>query len=123
MLPKGGDDFWARYAWEDDPMSSDLSNLLHDSENIKRVLNSELCADNVAHDCSHTNTCTVESVLGNVKGRKVSALCHAHGIVFTVSAAGFCFSKIVVCSLCSWIAAGASSTKVQVKPLIFCMRT
>jgi hypothetical protein len=91
MLPKGGDDFWARYAWEDDPSSSDLSKLLQDSENIKRVLNSELCTDNDAHDCSHNNTCTVESVLGNVQGRKVSVLCRTHGIVFTVSAAGFCF--------------------------------
>ena len=70
MLPKGGDEFWARYTWEDNTSFNDLSKLLEDSDRMQLVLDSERCTDHSAG--YHLHNHTIESILGNFKDRKVS---------------------------------------------------
>ena len=62
LLPKGGDEFWSKYTWQDESNVSDLSRLLKNPQKMKFVLESELCSDSRAS--FHERT--VESVFGNL---------------------------------------------------------
>lgn len=61
LLPKGGDDFWASYAWAQQSNVSDLSRLLQNSQKMNVVLESDLCADLN----SNLDQRTIDSVFGN----------------------------------------------------------
>jgi hypothetical protein len=61
LLPKGGDDFWASYAWAQESNVSDLSRLLQISQKMNMILESDLCADS----SSNLEQRTIDSVFGN----------------------------------------------------------
>jgi hypothetical protein len=112
LLPKGGDDFWSKYTWsnEIEDQTADLSQLLHNPEKMKNVLES-------AKHCSDPSLTlverTMETVFGNVSNvlqEDQVILSLMHSSLSLVQCIIFVFPYAFVHSRCFWIVVAKSAT-------------